>query len=256
MALPRKNATQSNPTQTASKPAGNSSYPTGQNVTLPRKPIGAVLVNIFLKISRFVFSPEFAVICGYGLAFGSVIASIGGYYAVLNGIFGLMKLTPIVLWGINLPALAIGGAFSLIVQYKELAPRQFKLFPHRADMAAWKAGRDIKVNPKETEDTPSMLPTYKLFARQGDSMAHADQQRDSFVCYVFEGIGALVAIGKFLGNANPIVQLGAVVWAAYSVYGCEFGLGHAEGAASRIMSPEDARDYLTEKERLRANATP
>jgi hypothetical protein len=252
MALPRKNKTNSTP-KTTQPPASNTAYPTGQQVTLPRKPIGAVLVNAFLKISRFAFSPEFAVISGYSLSFGSVAASIAGYYAVVTGILALLKFAPIALWGINLPALAIGGAFSLIVQYKELAPRQFKLFPHRADMAAWKAGRNVMVNPKETEHTVSMLPTYKLFARQGDSMVHADQQRDSFLCYVFEGIGAFVAIGKFLGNANPVIQIGAVVWAAYSVYGCEFGLGHAEGAASRIMSPEDARDYLTEKEQLRAN---
>lgn len=257
MALPRtKNKAQSNNTQPSSNTQARpqTSYPVGQDVTLPRKPIGAVLVNIFLRISRFVFSPEFAVICGYGLAFGAVGASVIGYYAIMNGIFGMMQLTPIVIWGINLPALAIGGAAALVIQYKELAPRQFKLFPHRADMAAWKAGRDIKVNPRETENTPSMLPTYKMFARQGDSMAHADQRRDSFICYVIEGVGALVAIGKFLGNANPIIQFGALAWAFYSVFGCELGLGHAEEAANRVMSPEDARDYLAEKERLRANA--
>lgn len=225
-----------------------------KKVRLPRKPILAVVREFCLKTFRSVFSPESGMFIGYGIALGSVTSSIVGYYAVVNTIAAPMGFAGMSLFGLNLVPLALGAAAALTIQYKEIAPRKFEVFPHLADRAAFKAGQEQMVNPKETENTVSMLPTYKHMARNGDSIRARKVKTESTICYVLEGIGAFTAIGFFLGSSNPVIQIGALFWGAFSVFGCEFGLGNAEKSAAECLTASQERDYRVEKSRLQDQA--
>lgn len=250
----KKKATQ---TPTQAQPAQNqnqqqtSAFPDPSAVVrLPRKPVLAVIREWCLKTFRSMFSPEAGMFIGYGIALGSVASSVVGYYAIVNAVAVPMGFAGAGLFGLNLIPLALGAAAALTIQYKEIAPRKFEIFPHLADRAAYKAGQERMVNPKETADTPSMLPTYKFMARNGDSIRDRRAKTESTICYVIEGIGAFTAIGFFLGSTNPMIQVGALVWGAFSVFGCEFGLGNAEKSAAECLNASQERDYRVEKSRL------
>ena len=255
MAVKKKAATQSNPAaqaeQAPSQQQPSSAFPDPNSmVKLPRKPVLAVMRDWCLKTFRSIFSPEAGMFIGYGIALGSVASSVVGYYAIVNAVAVPLGFAGVGLFGLNLVPFALGTAAALTIQYKEIAPRKFEIFPHLADRAAFKAGKQRMVDPKETKDTPSMLPTYKFMARNGDSIRDAKAKRDSTLCYVFEGVGAFVAIGALLGSANPVIQVGALFWGAFSVVGCEFGLGNAEKSAAECLNASQERDYRVEKSRL------
>jgi hypothetical protein len=225
-----------------------------QSVKLPRKPVLAVVRELCLKTFRSLFSPESGMFIGYGIALGSVGSSVVGYYSVVNAIAVPMGFAGMSLFGLNVIPLALGTAVALTIQYKEIAPRKFEIFPHLADRAAYKAGQERMVDPQETKDTPSMLRTYKFMARNGDSIRDRKIKKESTICYVLESVAALTAIGFYLGSTNPVIQIGALFWGAFSVFGCEFGLGNAEKSAAECLNATQERDYRVEKSRLQENA--
>ena len=216
----------------------------------PRKPVLAVIREGCLNGGRAIFSPTAGMLIGYGIALGSVAAAVVGYYAIANAIAVPLGFGKWSLLGLNVIPLALGTAAALTIQYKEIAPRKFEIFPYLADRAAYKAGQEQMVNPKETANTASMLPTYKHMARNGDSIRDRKAKKESTICYVIEGVGAFTAIGFFLGSTNPVVQVAAVLWGAFSVFGCEFGLGNAEKSAAECLTAAQERDYQVEKARL------
>lgn len=229
----------------------NSNFPNpDKEIKLPRKPFLATCRQYALRTFRAIFSPESGMIIGYGIALSSVTMSSLGYYAVANSIAVPLGFAGFGLFGLNLIPLALGVAASLTIQAKEIAPKKFEIFPHLADRAAFKAGRERMVDPRETKDTPSMLPQYKFMARNGDSIRASKERKESIICYVLEGIGALTAIGFYLGSSNPVIQIGAVLWGAYSVIGCEFGLAFAEKNAAECLDATMERDYRVEKAKL------
>ena len=241
---------------TASQPPRaqtSSNFPDPQAVVkLPRKPALAVLRDCCLRTFRAIFSPEAGMFVGYSIAIGSVVSSIVGYYAIVNAVAIPIGFAGLTLLGLNVVPLLLGTAAALTIQYKEIAPQKFVIFPHLADRAAYKAGQDRMVNPAETADTPSMLPTYKFMARTGDSMRDRRAKNESIICYVIEGIGAFTAIGFLLGSTNPIIQIGAVIWAGFGVFGCEFGLGNAEKSAAECLNASQERDYRVEKAQIQS----
>lgn len=221
-----------------------------KEVKLPRKPFLAVARQWILRACRSIFSPESGMLVGYSIAVSSVIMSSLGYYVIVNAIAVPLGFAGFGLFGLNLIPLLLGVAASLTIQSKEIAPKKFEIFPHLADRAAFKAGRERMVNPRETADTPSMLPQYKFMARNGDSIRAKKERSESTICYILEGVGALTAIGFYLGSQNPIIQIGAVLWGAYSVFGCEFGLAFAEKNAAECLDATMERDYRLEKAKL------
>lgn len=221
-----------------------------KEIKLPRKPFLAVVRQYALSTFRSVFSPESGVLIGYGIALSSVVSSSVGYYAVINSIALPLGFAGLGLFGLSIIPAGLAIAASLTIQAKEIAPNKYIIFPHLADRAAYKAGKTIMVNPKETSDTPSMLPQYKFLARNGDSIRAKKERNESTICYVLEGVGALTAVGFFLGSQNPMIQIGAIFWGAYSVFGCEFGLGHAEKCATECLDASQERDYRLEKAKL------
>ena len=264
MPITRKTSSQSpktQPVEPATPSFSNSSQPPRYQtpskfpephavVRLPRKPVFAVLREWCLKAFRSIFSPEAGMFVGYAIAIGSVAASVVGYYAIVNSVAIPLGFAGLKLLGLNVVPFLLGTAAALTVQYKEIAPQKFVIFPHLADRAAYKAGQDRMVDPKETADTPSMLPTYKFMARNGDSMRDRSAKDESIICYVIEGVGAFTAIGFLLGSTNPIVQIGAVVWAVFGVWGCEGGLKNAEKSAAECLNAAQERDYRVEKSLL------
>ena len=257
MAVKKKASQTETKPQTAQAPSQqqpsqpSSAFPDPNSVVrLPRKPVLAVIRDWCLNTFRSMFSPESGMFIGYGIAVSSVTMSSLGYYAVINSIAVPLGFAGWGLFGLNLVPLALGIAASMTMQYKQISPRKFEIFPHLADRAAFKAGQERMVDPKETKDTPSMLPTYKYMARNGDSIRDRTARKESTICYVFESVGALTAIGFYLGSSNPVIQVGALFWGAYSVFGCEFGLGHAEKAAAECLNASQERDYRVEKSRI------
>ena len=220
------------------------------DVKMPRKPILAILRERFVGTCRFLFSDEFQVILGYSCAIAAVASGSLGYYAIIESIASPLGLGTASIWGLRLVPLVVGVAANLIVQYIEIAPRKHQIFPHLADRAAFKTGREVMVNPEETEHKSTMLPNFKYLARNGDSIAAKKAKTASRVMYVVEAISAFIAIGVLLISMNPVIQVGALVWAAFSVFGCEFGLSHAENANRTVMTAAQLRDYRVEKERI------
>lgn len=233
----------------------NSNFPNPDTeIKLPRKPILSVIRQWMLRTFRAIFSPESGMFVGYSIALSSVIMSSLGYYIIVNSIAVPLGFAGFGLFGLNVIPFLLAIAASLTMQSKEIAPRKFEIFPHLADRAAYKAGRERMVNPRETSDTPSMLPQYKFMARNGDSIRAKKERTESTICYICEAIGALMAVGFYLGSSNPMIQIGAVAWGAYSVFGCEFGLGHAEKAAAECLDATQERDYRLEKAKLQEQA--
>lgn len=231
----------------------NTNFPDpNKTIKLPRKPVLGVLRELYTKFTRFLFSSEFAVFRGFTIAISAVIFSSLGYYLVLNQITGLIGVSPVSIFGIQIPLIPIAMALTicLTIQWVEIEPRKHQIFPHLADEAAYKAGQERMVNPVETANTPSMLPTYKFMARFGDSIRSQKASKASDLCYVGESIAALVSIGYYLGSMNPFVQIGALLWGIYSVFGCEFGLAHAEEANASCLTATQRRDYRTLKAKL------
>lgn len=167
-------------------------------IKLPRRPVLAVVREWMLRTFRSLFSPESGVLIGYSIAISSVVSSSLGYYAVILAIAAPLGFAGFGVFGISIIPFFLGLAASLTIQAKEIEPRKFEIFPHLADRAAFKAGRTIMVNPNETDHTPSMLPTYKHLARNGDSIRARREKTESTLCYIFEGIGALMAVGVYL----------------------------------------------------------
>jgi hypothetical protein len=221
-----------------------------KTVKLPRKPFLAIVRDGCLRTFRAIFSPEAGMFVGYSIAIGSVLSSVVGYYAIVNAIAIPLGFAGLTMLGLNVVPLLLGTAVALTIQYKEIAPQKFVIFPHLADRAAFKAGKDRMVDPSETPDTPSMLGTFKYMARNGDSIRDRSAKSESTICYVIEGIGAFTAIGFLLGSTSPLVQIGAVVWAIFSVWGCEGGLKNAEKSAAECLNATQVRDYLVEKARI------
>lgn len=249
---PKSTKTQTESTQA---PSQSSAFPDPtQSVRLPRKPFLAVVRELCLKTFRAVFSPEAGMFIGYGIALGSVASSIVGYYAVVNAIAVPLGFAGWGLLGVNLIPLVLGGAVALTIQYKEIAPNKFVIFPYLADRAAFKTGQEQMVDPKVTNNTASMLMSYKHMARNGDSIRDRKAKTESTICYVLEGIAAFTAIGVFLGSSNPVIQIGALFWAAFSVFGCEFGLANGEKSAAECLTASQERDYRVEKSRLQDQA--
>lgn len=225
-----------------------------KKVKLPRKPILLMVRDWVSGLFRSLFTPSAEMLVGYGIALSSVAVSIAGYYAIITPIANALGFAGFTLFGISLFPALLGTFKALIIQWKELAPSKFKLFRDLADRAAFKAGNELLVNPTESSDKPSMLPTYKRLARQGDTLKAHQAKRDRTICYIYEGIGAFVAIGTLLGSTNPLIQVGAIVWAIYAIGGCEFGLNLAENSREHMLTASQERDYRVEKSRLQDQA--
>lgn len=225
-----------------------------QSVKLPRKPFLLVVRDWLGSAFRSVFTPTAEMLVGYGIALSSVAVSIAGYYAIILPVATVLGFAGGKFFGVALFPLFLGAAKALIIQWKELAPKKFHLFRDLADRAAYKAGREVMVNPTESADKPSMLPTYKRLARTGDSLKAHQAKKERIICYVYEGVGAFIAIGALLGSTNPVIQVGAMVWAVYAIGGCEFGLNMSENAREHMLTATQERDYRVEKSRLQDQA--
>lgn len=225
-----------------------------KDVKLPRRPWLLVIRDWVSNLFRSLFTPSAEMLVGYGIALSSVAVSVAGYYAVLLPIAKALGFAGFSLLGLRLFPLALGAAVALTVQWKELSPKKMELFRDLADRAAYRAGREVMVNPTETADKPSMLPTFKHLARNADSLKARQAKKERTLCYVWENICALIAIGAYLSSTNPLIQAGAIAWAVYSIYGCEFGLNMAERAREDALTAEQERDYRVEKSRLAAES--
>jgi hypothetical protein len=252
----RKDATAERKNQSQTQQTAQSEFPDpSASVKLPRKPWLAVVREWCLNVGRAIFSPSAGMLIGYGIALGSVAGAVVGYYTIANAVAVPLGFAKWTIFGLNIIPLALGTAAALTIQYKEIAPRKFEIFPHLADRAAYKAGQEQMVDPRETANTASMLPTYKHMARNGDSIRDRKAKKESTICYVMEGVGAFTAIGFFLGSTNPVIQVAAVFWGAFSVFGCEYGLGNAEKAAAECLTATQERNYRVEKSRLQQQAS-
>lgn len=256
MPVQTKSKPQSQPeTKTTQAPSASQFPDPNKPVKLPRKPFWAMARDWLFGFFEAVFSSGFEAFVGFGLAFGAIALSVAGYYATLiNPIFTALGYGGFAFFGVKVLPLLLAIAKTLTIQWREIAPKKYEIFTQAADRAAFKAGKEVMVNPKETPDKPSMLPTFKYMARNGDSMKHRAGKRDRTLCYVYEAVGVLTAIGIYLGSMNPMIQIGAIFFGIYAVFGCEYGLNMAQAAREQLLTAEQERDYRVEKARIQENA--
>ena len=124
-------------------------------------------------------------IAGYSFAALSVAVSMFGY---------ARWVVPVFSQALNLANIPIGSvigvltgcAIGLFIQWKEIEPLVYRLNPDLADALAFKLGLIKFTNAKETEDSPTLLPKAKKWARTAHEKAHRDDETWRYVMYFLE----------------------------------------------------------------------
>ena len=218
----------------------------------PRPPILATISDWFDHLGEAIFSPHSGVLQGRCLSLGSLVIGSLAYGTFI--IPTAMTQIPIPFWG-----WAIGAGFSCLaalgVQTVEIWPRRLKYFPGLADRAAYKAGLERFVNPKEHPNASTMLPIFKYWARTADARKIRLSEIASAVAYVCEGSVGLMAVAAVaLAPVSPVLKLGALIWAFLTVGGCETGLWLTETAKVGRLNAKREASYRAEQQRLELQA--
>ena len=121
-----------------------------------------------------VISPNFGMILGYSGAGLCLAASITGYQALFPSL-GL-----------------INAGLALAVQYIQIMPRMAQYFPEHADRLTLKLGLARYLNPKVTNESPTLLEEVKDWAK------NAEKKQLKLVM----SVSTLLYIVEFLGQAK------------------------------------------------------
>ena len=218
----------------------------------PRRPILASIADWFDHLGEGIFSPHSGVLQGRCLSLLSLTVGCLAYGTFI--IPTAISQIPIPFWG-----WAIGAAFSVLaalgVQTIEIWPRRLKYFPNLADRAAYKAGLERFVNPKEHPNASTMLPAFKFWARTADARKLRFSEIASAIAYVFEGSVGLMAVAVVaMAPVAPALKIGALIWAFLTVGGCESGLWLTETAKVGRLNAKREASYRAEQQRLELQA--
>jgi len=201
------------------------------------------------SIINFLFDHNVLMSLGYAGAGLCLSMAIGGYSRVfiplLSGVLGAPQL------GI-ITGSAIAALTACYVQYIQIAPRLAQYDADIADKLAYKLGLKRFVNPDVHNDSPTLLPKAKIWARNAHSKAQRESELGSLVAYLFEAIGAFFAFPIIV---NGTLNLGALFLAFLAVRGFETAFKFASKQKSLRLTMRESQKYklLTRSKRQQAD---
>ena len=203
----------------------------------------------FSSIVNFLIDHNTLMALGYAGAGLCLSMAIGGYSRVfiplLSGVLGTPQLGMIT-------GSAIAALTACYVQYIQIAPRLAQYDADIADKLAYKLGMKRFVNPDSHQDSPSLLPKAKHWARNAHLKAQRESEMGSLVAYLFESIGAFFAFPIIV---NGTLNLGALFLAFLAVRGFETAFKFASKQKSLRLTMRESQKYklLTRSKRQQAD---
>ena len=189
-------------------------------------------------------------IAGYGFAAMSVGVSMVGYSK---------WLMPVLAQSLNIAGIPLGTgvgvitgcAIALFIQWKEIEPIVYKLDPDLADALAYKLGLIRFTNPKETADSPTLLPKAKAWARRAHDKSQRASEAQRYVLYFLE---SALAFATFPLILNGVLYIPGLIAAAMAICGCELGYRFGIDAQKKRLTAKESQKYRVQKRILRSQA--
>ncbi|MBD1847308.1 hypothetical protein H6F89_28660 [Cyanobacteria bacterium FACHB-63] len=189
-------------------------------------------------------------IAGYGFAGLSVAVSMYGY---------ARWVVPVMSQALDMAGIPIGTgvgivtgcAIGLFIQWKEIEPVMYKLDPDLADALSFKLGLQRFVDPKETKDSPTLLPKAKAWARSAHDKAQSESEITRYVMYFLE---AALAFATFPLVVNGVLSIPGLIAAAMAIVGCELGYRFGNQAQKKRLTARESQKYKIQKRILRSQA--
>jgi len=175
-------------------------------------------------IGNIVISPNFGMILGYGAVGSCFVVSVTGYRALFPSL-GLLNI-------------GLAG----IIQYLQLLPRMGEYFPEHANRLTLKLGLTRYLDPKVTEQSPTLLTEVKTWARNADKKQLTLVVTISSILYVVEFIGAARAFQVFDQTTMQLIPEGIFLLLAATV-GFEASLFFVKWMKSQRLTGRQSRKY-------------
>lgn len=186
-------------------------------------------------IGNIVINPNFGMILGYGAVGACFVASVSGY----------QNLFP------SLGFLNIGLA--AIVQYIQILPRMGEYFPEHADRLTLKLGLTRYLDPKVTDQSPTLLNEAKGWARNADKKLFDLVVTVSSVLYIVELLGQAKAFQVFDSKTMQLNPEGIFLLLAGTI-GFECSLLFTKWQKSQRLTSRQSRKYREIKQKQRVDA--
>ena len=189
-------------------------------------------------IGTIVLSSNFGMILGYMGAGGCLVASVMGYNALFP----------------TLGAINIGLAFA--VQYVQILPRMAQYFPEHADRMTLKLGLTRYLDPKVTEQSPSLLTETKEWARNAHKKQLTLVVTVSTILYIVEFLGQAKAFKVFDPQTFQLIPEGIFLLLAGTV-GFECCLFFVKWMKGQRLTSRESRKYreMKRKQQIEAEAS-
>lgn len=211
----------------------------------PKTHVLATVADWFSGASEGIFSDHGGVIWGVSIAGISLSLGILGYAAVVTPI-AVAQLGS----ALGIPfGWAIGATAAISVQFAELFPRRHRYFPRMADKAVFRLNRQKLTKPTANPNAPA-AHLFHHWAKWGTIARLKRGEKLSWIAYGMEAFLAFAAVGTYFSTtSDPVLRLGALLWGAILVAGCEIGLAIADtGSASRLTAKEEQLYALEQQE--------
>lgn len=210
----------------------------------------AYLGDLAQGLMRTALDKNLWMIAGYGFAGLSVAVSMFGYSRWLVPVMGqALNLAGFPLGSIV--GVITGSAIGLFIQWKEIEPLIYRLDPDLADALAFKLGLQRFTNLKETDDSPTLLPTAKVWARRAHDKAQKDSELQRYVMYFLE---AALAVATFPLLVNGVLSIPGLIAAGMAIFGCELGYRFGIQAQKKRLTARESQKYQIQKRILRSQA--
>lgn len=201
-------------------------------------------------LMRIALDKNLWMIAGYSFAAMSVAVSMVGYSRWLTPVMsGALTVAGIPL-GIGV-GIITGSLIALFIQWKEIEPVIYKLDPDLADALAFKLGLQRFTNPKETADSPTLLPKAKSWARRAHDKSQRESETQRYIMYFLE---AGLAVATFPILVGGVLSIPGLIAASMAIFGCELGYRFGISAQKKRLTAKESQKYRIQKRILRSQA--
>ena len=235
-----KKESDSNPkTHTGNKEFDSNRLNTKSFNDKPEKPIQgefwAGVGDFFDGAGNVVINPNFGMILGYGAVGACFTASVMGYRALFPAL-GLLNI-------------GLAG----IIQYVQILPRMGEYFPDHADRLTLKLGLTRYLDPKVTDQSPTLLTEVKEWARKADKKQLTLVVTVSTILYIVEFLGQAKAFKVIDFQTFQLLPEGIFLLLAGTI-GFECCLLFVKWMKSQRLTRRESRKYREFKQKQRIAA--
>jgi hypothetical protein len=233
MSFKKRNAAKNRSTETPTLYTGNSEFDDDRmkakgfddkTQKLVRGEFWAGVGDAIDGFGKILLSPNFGMILGY----------MGAGYCLSVSVVGYANL-------LGIPV--VGAApIALVSQFIQILPRLPKYFPEQADRLTLKLGLTRYLNPKESDNSPSLLKETKEWAREGAKRRQGMMETASLILYILEFVGGAMAFQVF--NPMTLALVPAGIWSLVcAVIGFEACMVFVEWMKSLRLTSRESRKY-------------